>query len=172
MLQDYFKLLGVQKQYNIIKSEVQAKYLLIQSKYHPDLAKSEDEYSTFNQYIMQINNAYKVLQNDCLRAEYMIKISGTKINNKIDKINLSNKALDPSLVFSLYEKINNTNNIIELNKIKLLQLNQKQKILDNLAICFDQNKVVKAYDFFINLKYIVNIIQHINLRIKYADKKS
>jgi curved DNA-binding protein CbpA len=67
-LKDYYRILGLEAfcEQEMIKQ----KYRELVKKYHPDLAKNEEENKEFTSSIIAINEAYGVLSNSNSRAHY------------------------------------------------------------------------------------------------------
>src|SRR5690349_19634854 len=87
---NYFQLLGIGQQYNIDQSELKKQYFIMQSKYHPDKI---NESQTL-ELSANINQAYKILQDDYLRAEYLLKLNGYVLNDETLKNALSTMELE------------------------------------------------------------------------------
>ena len=88
---NYFELFAIEQKYDIDQKLLQKQYFSLQTKYHPDRSKNELERSENLEYSMLINEAFKILQDDYLRAEYLLKIKGefiddNKLTNEICEI--------------------------------------------------------------------------------------
>ena len=165
MTENYFKLLGLGMDYDLDREELKSKYLQMQMQFHPDRAKDEEEKRVFLEYSMKINEAEKVLKDDYLRAEYMLKLSGVSFDNILIKNVVSKDYLEE--VMTVYDMIDvadgkGLKSIIENSLIS------QQKIIYELEDYFKQNNLTKALDLTLRLKYLANLIKNIKSKINPA----
>ena len=94
---DHFAILGVKRGYAVDKSELEAHYLERSKETHPDrfVGAEAAERVTALSASMAVNEAYKVLKSDRLRAEHLLGLHGVVIGGS-DK-------LDPSFLMSILE---------------------------------------------------------------------
>lgn len=169
MLEDYFQLLDLQKKYNIDKAQLKSKYLAMQIKFHPDRSTSEEERRVFLEQSMKLNEAEKVLKDDYLRAEYMLKLAGSKFDDSTLQNAISAQELEE--IMEMHETIDDTEDLGELEKMELLKLQEKDGIVRELGVCFDKNNIAKALDLTVRLKYLTNLVKNIKLKVKNADSR-
>src|SRR5688572_8600864 len=79
-LVNYFELLGLEPRYDIDHLELKKKYFLMQAKHHPERALEPDKKREALNISTQINDAYKVLQDDYSRAEYLLRLKGIEFD--------------------------------------------------------------------------------------------
>ena len=120
MLEDYFQLLDLQKKYNIDKAHLKSKYLSMQIKFHPDQATSEEERRIFLEQSMKLNEAEKILKDDYLRAEYMLKLAGAKFDDKTLRDAISSKELEE--IMEMHETIDDAEDLGELKQMEQIKL--------------------------------------------------
>lgn len=100
---DIYKIFNLPKSFHIDKNVLKNEYYKLNKKYHPDILKNEDN------KIKEINIAYKILQDDYLRAKYLHE---KPIEQKMNQDFLVE-------VLDLEERINdNLDNQKELIKLK------------------------------------------------------
>lgn len=75
---DFFKLFGIDRAYQLDSRKRDAAYLALQSQYHPDRAAHLDE-AAKREYLMaatHINTGYQILKNTPGRARYLLQLAG------------------------------------------------------------------------------------------------
>lgn len=99
---DIYKIFSLPRSFFVDKNILKNKYYKLSKKYHPDLLKTDTG------KIKEVNSAYKVLQDDYLRAKYLYKDPlDTKMNQEF--------LIE---VLDLEERIDDSNSQDELRKIK------------------------------------------------------
>lgn len=167
MVANYFALLDIKQQYDIDLVFLKKQYLKLQAKYHPDSAAAHLSIKEAIDMSMSINYAYKILKDDYLRAEYLLKLKGIEFDDKTLKNRLSINELEQ--IINQLEEIQETQDLKLLRKIEKLKLKEKEAIISSLVKCFSQNKLDQALDLTIRLKYLTNLVKNIKLKIKNAD---
>jgi molecular chaperone HscB len=83
-MSNYFQIFDIQQQYFVDKDLLEAKYLQLQSQFHPDKAigKSEEDKMSALKQSADLNEAYKILNSDVPRAEYMLGLEGIRVNKE------------------------------------------------------------------------------------------
>lgn len=170
MLEDYFQLLDLKKKYDINKAELKSKYLASQIKFHPDRAIDEEQRRVFLEQSIKLNEAEKTLKDDYLRAEYMLKLGGVEFNDQVLRDAISADELNE--IMETHEMIDETDDLVELQRMESLKLREKKEIVDELGVFFDKNNMAKALDLTVRLKYLTNLVRNIKLKIKYANSRN
>ncbi len=169
MLEDYFQLLDLQKKYNFDKAQLKSKYLAMQIKFHPDRAIDEEQRRIFLEQSMKINEAEKILKDDYLRAEYMLKLAGSKFDDSTLRDAISAEELEE--IMEMHEMIDDTEDLGELEKMEQLKLHEKNEMVQELGVYFDTNNIAKALDLTVRLKYLTNLVRNIKLKVKNANSR-
>jgi len=164
---NYFELFAIEQKYDIDQKLLQTQYFSLQAKYHPDRSENEFEHHGNLEYSMLINEAFKILQDDYFRAEYLLKIKG----EMIDDNNLKNLLLPNQLeeILDNYELVENTQDLSQLQRIQQDKTRDYQKLLLKLEESFKANNLKQALDLTIQLKYLTNLVRNIKLKIKNAN---
>ncbi len=83
---NYFQIFSLNENYNLDKKSLYKKYLELQAKFHPDkfINSSEDEKIKSVKISADINEAYKVLNDDLLRAEHLLELKGFRVNKEVN----------------------------------------------------------------------------------------
>jgi len=78
---NYFDLFAIPTAFSIDQSTLTSTYRELQKQYHPDKFTMHSDAERFSamQKSTQINDAYQTLKNTCLRAEYLLLLSGYDI---------------------------------------------------------------------------------------------
>lgn len=169
MLEDYFQLLDLQRKYDIDKVQLKSKYLAMQIKFHPDRASGEQQRREFLEQSMKLNDAEKVLKDDYLRAEYMLKLVGAELDDRTLQGAISTEELEE--IMEMHEVIDGTDDLDELQKIEHLKSQEKKKMVRELGTYFGTNNIAKALDLTVRLKYLTNLVKNIKLKIKHASSR-
>ncbi len=161
---DYFDLLGIKKSYKIDQVILDKKYFSLQKKYHPDRANNPLLINKYLAISIEANKAYRVIKDDYLRGEYLLELSGIKMDYNLVKNHLSSYELEK--IFNQLEDISNTNNLYLLKSIEEKKLIEKSKLLNQIAESFFSNNFHQALDLIIRLKYLNNIIINVRNKVK------
>ncbi len=170
MIDNYFELLGLKQQYVVDQTYVKSQYLTMQMKFHPDRAKNEQERHLFLEKSIKLNEAEKILKDDYLRAEYMLKLANVEFNDRVLKDTLSQDELEE--IMDMNELIDVNEDLIDLKNIEMQKLQDKNKIVKELGASFEKNDIVKALDLTVRLKYLTNLVKNIKLKIKHANSRN
>lgn len=170
MYKDYFQLFNLQKKYTVNQTQLKAHYLLMQVQCHPDKASDELQKQEFIEQSATLHVAKNVLQDDYLRAEYMLKLAGVKFDDCTLRRGMSYKDLEQIMETNYI--IEETNNLTDLYTIEHRQLEEKHILLQEISSAFNKNNIIKALDLTIKLKYLTNLIGIIKSKIKHANSKN
>lgn len=170
MLEHYFQLLDLPEKYVVDKTQLKNKYLEMQIKFHPDKAVDEKQRREFLEKSMKLNEAQKILKDDYLRAEYMIKLAGAELNDYTLRKTISTDELEE--IMEIHEVIEATEDLHTLQKIMTQKLQEKDTMVRELGIYFDENNIAKALDLTVRLKYLTNLVRNIELKVKHANNRN
>ena len=160
----YFEIFDLDVNYNIDAQALHDKYLLLQKQYHPDNSTTEFEKREMLQLSMTVNDAYKTLNNDLLRAEYMLAENKHSVLNENSRYQLPVK--DLTYFLEMQEEIDNCTDIKVLNKI-LESIQQKsQEAKNNIAAEWTMRALEEMKYHTCYLKYLSNLHQYLNDQIK------
>jgi Fe-S protein assembly co-chaperone HscB len=164
---NYFELFAIEQTYNIDQKLLQTQYFVLQAKHHPDRSRNELERRENLEYSMLINEAFKILQDDYLRAEYLLKIKGELIDDNKLKNLLSPDQLEE--ILENYELIEITQDLSQLHELQHDKSEDCQKLVLKLEQAFKANNLKQALDLTARLKYLTNLVGNIKLKIKNAN---
>jgi molecular chaperone HscB len=165
---NYFELFDIEQNYIIDQTRLRKQYLALQEKYHPDKAKDELQRHKNAAYSMFANEAFKVLKDEYLRAEYILKTKGEILDN--DKLKSVLSAAQLEEILEEYESIESLScNLSSLYVIKKDKIAICEKLVHDIGIAFSENNIKQALDLTVRLKYLTNLVNNIKLKIKNAD---
>ncbi|MCC2646490.1 MAG: hscB [Rickettsiaceae bacterium] len=167
---DYFTVFSLEKRFNIDIKALKKEYLLQQIKHHPDKAANDEERIKFLNLSMELNEAYKILQDDLLRAEYLLKLENIDLTDEHRKAKINQEILLKALEDrELLEELSNTS---ELKGFQEIKAKYKQDLLLKLSKAFQEKNLLKATSYTIELKYIVKLIEEIKNKISKINAAS
>ncbi|XP_032662768.1 iron-sulfur cluster co-chaperone protein HscB isoform X2 [Odontomachus brunneus] len=153
---NYFDIMGIKKDYNVVNEEIHKKYRELQKMLHPDKFgnKSEKEKQVSENLSSLVNKAYSTLAHPLKRGLYMLQLKGVSIPEETTSLN-------PEFLMEIMER----NEEIESaagDKDKILKLAMKSKEeLDTLsrqvAEAFYKKDIETATKILIKMKYYDSI---------------
>ena len=164
---NHFQLLELEQKYDLDPAIVKAQYFSKQAVYHPDKVTNTNLQTEYLEKSMQLNEAYKILKDDYLRAEYMLKLCGQDLSDKALSAKLTPHELEE--IMEMHEELDETDDIVELAAMKSAKTKEKKLMAEKLAEYFAEEKITKALDLTIRLKYLTNLVGNIKLKIKHAN---
>ncbi|MDP4708862.1 MAG: Fe-S protein assembly co-chaperone HscB [Rickettsiaceae bacterium] len=166
---NHFELLNLEQRYDIEPSVLLQQYLLKQALYHPDRANSDSDRIENLNISMQLNEAYKTLKDDCMRAEYLLTILGQKFDDRFLRDALTASELEA--IIELHEELDLIDAVADLQSLKDNKIVEKTQMVRELTECFEGKNITKALDITLRLKYLTNLVKNIDLKIKHANSR-
>ncbi|KAL6432245.1 hypothetical protein ACFW04_006718 [Cataglyphis niger] len=149
---DYFDIIGIKKNYNVVNEEIHKKYTELQKMLHPDKFgnKSEKERQISENLSSLINKAYSTLVHPLKRGLYMLQLKGISIPEATINLN-------PEFLMEIMERNEEIENAME-DKDKIIKLAKESKeVLDTLskqvAEAFNKEDIETATKILIKMKY-------------------
>ncbi len=155
---NYFTLFGVKQTYLIDLSELEKKYFALQLQYHPDRAvgKTEQDKMQIIKTSADINQGYKVLNDDVERANHLLEINNVLVNKE------KNNTYKPSQALLVEQmELRERAGDIESGNENLAEL------LSHIGSEFDGAK--KDFNDFFGKGDYANAAQ-VAMKLKYLDK--
>ena len=146
-MKNYFELFNLAPKFTIDLNEIEKKYHQFQNEFHPDKA----DFNSIEQSIL-INEAYKILSDDFLRASHLLQLKNIDIENDENHIKPDISTLQE--ILDLQEKIFEINNLNEILVLKNNLNSQIKKLIDDFQNAFEANKFNEASQFLIKAKYL------------------
>ncbi len=156
-MKNFFKLFNIDEKFLIDSNLLEEKYLQLQLEFHPDQSDAQDSILS-----IEINEAYKVLNDDFLRACHLLQL------NNIDLIN-DDFALKPdkSMLEEILELQESITSIENKTVIDNLLRHLKQTINDliiDFNRAYEDNQIKLSANYILKAKYLKKAID--DLRIK------
>lgn len=146
---NFFQLFNIEQNFFIDRNHLESKLFQFQSQFHPDKSSAKEIEKS-----IQINEGYKILADDFLRACHILKLNGIDIlaDEKAIKIN-------QSILIEVLELQENIADCDDFNRISDLEIALKKEI---------EEEILKAVKLFADNKY--NDAAQILVRVKYFKK--
>ncbi|WWP00547.1 MAG: Fe-S protein assembly co-chaperone HscB [Candidatus Dasytiphilus stammeri] len=162
---NYFKIFGLPINFNIDNKLLEARFHNLQRQFHPDrcLLDSENKLDSLTKSAL-VNQAWKVLSNPLLRAEYLLLLHGFDVNNE-----QHNNLMDTNflkLQFNLREELQN----IEQRAC----LKELSKFMNQIELSISQinsqiEKEIESQDWDKAVHTLLKIRMFTRLRFKIED---
>ena len=146
-MKNYFELFNLTPKFTIDLSEIEQKYHQFQNQFHPDKA----DFDSIEHSIL-INEAYKILSDDFLRASHLLQLKNIDIENDENHIKPDISTLQE--ILDLQEIIFEIDNLDEILVLKNNLSSQIKKLIDDFQNAFAINKFIEATQFLIKAKYL------------------
>lgn len=149
---DQFSIFSITKSYKIDKKLLDKRYLELQSKYHPDMASTEQEMEDFLKMSTLVNDSYKILKNDHTRAILIIKAAG---------VDPADAEMSHAFLDSIWEKNELLDNSKESSDVDLFISSIEADSLyinDTLQSALDEGNYKIASAKALELKYLENLL--------------
>jgi molecular chaperone HscB len=148
---NHFEIFNLPQSFDIDQKNLTKSYFNLQAKYHPDKYNGPDISAS-------INDAYKILQDDTMRAEYLLQLLGIALPN-LDFVELES-------LMEENEKLEESSNKEELENILLENQEKIKECKSKISVAFCENIQSEAAKICAKMKYIDRIIQNIKIKIK------
>jgi molecular chaperone HscB len=146
-MKNYFELFNLTPKFTIDLNEIEQKYHQFQNQFHPDKA----DFNSIEHSIL-INEAYKILSDDFLRASHLLQLKNIDIENDENHIKPDISTLQA--ILDLQEEIFEINNLDEILVLKNNLNSQIKNLINNFQNAFEGNELNEATQFLIKAKYL------------------
>ncbi len=144
------------EQFSIDKSNLYSKYLNLQTLHHPDrfVKASEEEKIKALKLSADINEGYKILNDDLLRAEHLLDLAGIVVNKeKNNTYSIPKELLLEQM--ELREQQQENNNSEEFKNLISAKIKQA---ITSFEENFDKQNLEKASEMAVRLRYLYKIL--------------
>lgn len=156
---DFFKLFELDAKFDLDPDELESKYLALQSKYHPDKARTEDDKIRNIKLSADINEGYKTLDSDILRAEYLMGLKNIRVNKEEDNTYPVPQHLLMEQL-SLREKVFDSE-AEEISAISSELKNKLNSVKEEFAGAYEKDALEFASEKTVEMRYIVKLLEEI-----------
>ncbi|WP_425361298.1 Fe-S protein assembly co-chaperone HscB [Candidatus Tisiphia endosymbiont of Ceraclea dissimilis] len=164
IMHNYFELLDIEKKYDIDLPILDRQYFAMQLKYHPDRTSSNTEKQKNLAISIELNKAYAMLKDDLARAEYLLLLNNIVLDDLKVRQGISKEQLN--VVWSELEFVETTEDLTKLEHMLNNKILEKQQLTKSLTTAFQNQNMQDAVDSTIRFKYLKNLINNIQLKIK------
>ncbi|MES2961356.1 MAG: Fe-S protein assembly co-chaperone HscB [Pseudomonadota bacterium] len=156
-MKNFFELFSLKPNFEIDQNELEEKYLDFQKQFHPDSASSADIEKSIT-----INEAYKTLSDDFLRACYLLALKNIDIRHDEKVIKPSPATLME--VLELQEKIAEISDKNEIENLrKEISKEFKSLILDSMKQ-LEANEIQASAQILVKAKYLKKSLEDLKIR--------
>lgn len=162
---NHFSRLGLQRKFDLKLEDIERQYFGFQRSFHPDrfASKSPREQAISLEYATNINDAYQILSDPLLRAEYLLKLEGRKIAGEdggtID---------EPGLLMEVMELSEGISDADSLDAVMPLVERTNAEVLASelaLGVVFADNDLDRAAVIALRLRYMIKLAEDARLRV-------
>lgn len=153
-MRNYFEIFNLPTDFVVDKNLLEHKYLQLQQQFHPDQNNVEDL-----NFSIILNNAYVTLNDDFLRAQYLLLLKNIDINDDENSI----KPTQPTLeyILQLQEDIACGYDLSKLNILYQDIQNEIANLLENFSKYYLKNDLNFSTQLLIKAKYLTKSLSDI-----------
>jgi len=156
-MRNYFEIFSLEEKFALDVDALEKKYIEFQNLFHPDKSSSDDIEQS-----IQINEAYKILADDFLRACYLLALKGVDIRK--DELAIRPDMATLEHVLELQEniaEISDKNEIEELRK--KLNSEVKELIAESMNL-LESNEIQASGQILVKAKYLKKSLEDLKIR--------
>lgn len=163
---DFFKLLEVERRFEVNAADLSRKFRALQNQVHPDkFAGKDDDREKTNSidWSTLLNKAYKTLSVPLPRGEYMLR------NHLPDKDEVGKTIRSQAFLGEMMEKneeVDEADTKSELEKLLEVTDDDINKMLEELRTAFDNKDFRNAKDILEKMKFLYSLKNGIKLKLE------
>ena len=155
---DHFARLGLHKNYELDVNALESTYFELQRHLHPDrfANKTPQEKSLSQQQAVSLNEAFEVLKDPLLRADYLLQVSN------VDGISHDHTVNDPMLLMEAMETreaLMEAETVDVVNKLSDKARRDVRDCVKLIAIAFGEQNLDQARRLALRLKYLTKLLE-------------
>ncbi len=155
-MKNFFDFFLLPTKFSIDLSELEKKYFEFQHRFHPDKSSAEDL-----SHSITINEAYKTLSDDFLRACYLLKLNGIDILHDEKAVRVDLSTLER--ILELQEKISEMKDKSEIEKLRK-ELNTEFKALIFSAMqALESSEINGCAQMMVKAKYLRKSLEDLKI---------
>ena len=156
-MDNYFKIFNLDISYKIDLKQLESQYHKLQSKNHPDKQNiSEIEFSIL------LNNAYKNLSNDFLRACHILALNDVDILHDETAVKVKQETLIE--ILEIQEQISVQDNIKTIQELQNQITENFNQNLEKSMSLYQDNKINESSQFLIKAKYLKKSLEDLKIK--------
>jgi len=153
-MKNFFNLFSLPQSFAIDLGELEKKYHKFQTEFHPDKSSSADISKS-----IEINEGYKILSDDFLRACYILQLKGIDILHDEKAVKVDFATLEEQL--ELQEKISEMSDKNEMEELRK-NLNSKVKALVSQSMEAQADE--HSAQLLVKAKYLKKSLEDLKIR--------
>ncbi len=161
---NYYKLFSINESYLIDNAELKRLYLNLYENSHPDKAKDPEDKKVKLEKSIVLNKAFKVLNNDYLRAIHILELNDLIFQEEELRSALSSEELEE--IFENYQNIENNQDLKFLMNFEKVKKNEKKTLMNKIDALIQKKEFENITKLVLKLKYMMNLIDSIRVKIK------
>lgn len=162
---NHFTRLDLEINFDIDKRLLERKYLACLGQFHPDkfVNKSNKEKLQAASDSVVINDAYKILKSDLLRAQYIMSLYGFVIGSENDNVKASQQVLSEALADR--QKLEETSSKTDLQALLLAINTEIKSSISTFVGLLKAGKLPEAACEVIRLRYKDKFLRDVEMRL-------
>ena len=158
-MKNHFTLFSLPEVFAINLAELEKKYLEFQQQFHPDKSGSDDISKSID-----VNEAYKVLSDDFLRACHLLQLKNIDILHDEKALKVDFSTLEH--ILELQEKIAEISDKNEIENLRREINSEIKEIILQAAQMFEANEIELSAQILIKAKYLKKSLEDLKIRKK------
>ena len=156
-MKNFFTLFSLPQIFAIDLTDLEKKYLTFQTKFHPDKSSSDDISKS-----IEVNEAYKILSDDFLRASHLLQLKNIDILHDEKAVKVDQATLFE--ILELQEKISELSDKNEIDALRK-EINSRVKILILEAIqALECTEIAACAQMLVKVKYLKKSLEDLKIR--------
>jgi molecular chaperone HscB len=156
-MKNFFELFALKLNFEIDQIELEKKYLDFQKQFHPDSSSFADIEKS-----IAINEAYKTLSDDFLRACYLLALKNIDIRHDENAVKPSTETLME--ILELQEKITEISDKNEIENLRKAINQEFKSLISNSMKQLEVNEIKLSAHLLVKAKYLKKSLEDLKIR--------
>ncbi len=167
---NYFSAFDISPEFNIPLKQVSTLHLKLQSMLHPDryATATAAERRMAAQKAAYVNEAYRVLCDDCARANYLLQLVDIDINTETET---TNDVETLTQQMELREQLEETNEPGEIQKLREHAEEQRTKRGIDFSKSYQEENFIEAKRCLVGMQFFHKLAQEANNKMRDIEHK-
>jgi molecular chaperone HscB len=156
-MKNHFTSFSLPQVFAINLDELEKKYLQFQNEFHPDKSSSDDIFKS-----IEINEAYKILSDDFLRACHLLQLKSIDILNDEKAVKVDFTTLEH--ILELQEKIAEISDKNEIENLRKKINSEIKEIILQAVNLLETGEIKDSAQVLIKAKYLKKSLEDLKIR--------
>ncbi len=164
LTKNFFEVFGLPQQYEVDRDALASSFRALQAQVHPDrfVNGTDEERRIAMQSTAFLNEANDTLQNERLRARYLLELQGVEFSDETGTTNDQDFLMQQLEIRGLIEDAENaTDPFEELDQLRKMIKSRKLDVENNFQTSYDQGDFIVAKQAAIKLRFCERIFGEI-----------